>query len=440
MNNQLDPLIELQKEFCLFKLDSKVRVGLLKEINLMKTGHQIDEISMYNKEDGKLLMKRFLETLSVASVPKTLIEDFMNNPNTIAYDRIAFTPKITPKETLNYWIPPNITPVQGSYTLIKSFLFEVICNGDLILFEYLLNFLAHMIQKPEEKPGIMIVMSGGQGTGKGTFFCLLQKIWLKTTLIVSDVDHVIGGFNAALERNYAVCMDEALFSSQKKAMDRLKSFITEAKITVEQKYLPRRSLDSIHRFFAATNHEHFGNIELDSRRFVFLDVSNKFQKNDEYFEILYDAINNSTEINQLYSDLLSRDIVNFKVRKKPETKALLKQKLKSLNGFPRYWYEVLTLGYFDVGGREQSCMNWRDPNFISSNSLSYYYKNFQNGKRQYDTIQFNEIGNHIKKWCTQASSDRKCRNSSTERGYQLPSLIDARKSFENVMGRKITWP
>ena len=114
-----------------------------------------------------------------------------------------------------------------------------------------------MIQKPEEKPGIMIVMSGGQGTGKGTFFCLLQKIWLKTTLIVSDVDHVIGGFNAALERNYAVCMDEALFSSQKKAMDRLKSFITEAKITVEQKYLPRRSLDSIHRFFAATNHEHF---------------------------------------------------------------------------------------------------------------------------------------------------------------------------------------
>ena len=85
MNNQLDPLIELQKEFCLFKLDSKVRVGLLKEINLMKAGHQIDEISMYNKEDGKLLMKRFLETLSVAPVPKTLIEDFMNNPNSIAY-------------------------------------------------------------------------------------------------------------------------------------------------------------------------------------------------------------------------------------------------------------------------------------------------------------------------------------------------------------------
>ena len=440
MNNQLNPLIELQKEFCLFRLGSKITVGLLKEINSMKTGHRIDEINMYNKEDGKFLMKRFLETLSVVTVPKTLIEDFMNNPKTIEYDRVAFTPKITPKETLNYWIPPNITPVQGSYTLIKSFLFEVICNGDLNIFEYLLDFLAHMIQKPEEKPGVMFVMLGGEGIGKGTFFYLLQKIWSKTTLIVSDIDHVIGGYNAALEKNYIVCMDEALFKGQKKAMDSLKSFITETTITIEQKYQPRRSLESIHRFFAATNHEHFGNIELDSRRFVFLDVSNKFQKNDEYFETLYDAINNSTEINQLYSDLLSRDIVNFKVRKKPETKALLKQKLKSLNGFPRYWYEVLTLGYFDVGGREQSCIDWTDPNFISSKSLFYYYKNFQNGKRLYDTIQFNEISNHIKKLCTQANSVRKCRNNSSERGYQLPSLIDARKSFENIIGTKKKWP
>ena len=58
---------------------------------------------------------------------------------------------------------------------------------------------------------------------------------MANNVLVSDIEHVIGGFNASLERNYAVCMDEALFRGQKKAMERLKSFVTEPTITIEHK-------------------------------------------------------------------------------------------------------------------------------------------------------------------------------------------------------------
>ncbi len=437
---QLDPLAELQKEFCLLSLDSQIRVGLNEEIRKVKNGQSDDGISMYQIPAGKLLMQRCLENLPVSTNVKDCIQNFMVSPKTLIYDKIAFTPKNTPKSTLNYWVEPSAGSSFKSSPLIVSFIKEVICNGDRNLFYYLRDFLAHMLQKPEEKPGVMIVLIGGQGTGKGTFYSLLRKIWPITTLEVSNIEHVTGGFNAALERNYVVCMDEALFSGQKQAMDRLKSLITEPSITIEQKYEPRRSLISIHRFFASSNHDHFGNIAIDDRRFVFCNVSDQYQGNYGYFKDLYDAINDPNQISGIIKALKLIDLSNFNIRAKPKTKELLQQKLKSLNGFERYWYEVLCSEHLDIGGSILPIIHFdSSSSFLSSMKLSEYYRNFKSGTRQYQSIQFDEIRTGIRKCCPSARKDRKYKNKIQERGYQLPSLITARKEFEKMIGDKINW-
>ena len=73
-----------------------------------------------------------------------------------------------------------------------------------------------MLQCPEHKPGVMLVLLGRQGTGKGLFFQILQRIWSRTSLLVSDIDQIVGRFNAALEHNYVIIMDEAMFSGDRK--------------------------------------------------------------------------------------------------------------------------------------------------------------------------------------------------------------------------------
>ena len=123
--------------------------------------------------------------------------------------------------------------------------------------------------------------------------------------------------------------------------------ITEPKITIEQKYQPRRTIQSLHRFFAASNHDHFGNIELDDRRFVFLRVSDKRQGDHDYFSGLYAAIDDPVQLSAFAYDLATLDIADFNFRAKPNTGELLEQKLQSLRGFARYWYEVLSTGYID---------------------------------------------------------------------------------------------
>ena len=105
------------------------------------------------------------------------------------------------------WVGPTITPKKGEWSLIKMFLLEIICNGDQEAYEYLIRYIAHALQKPSEKPVVMIILLGGQGIGKGTLGRIFQRIWSATYIQVNNISLVTGSFNASLERAYIVFMD-----------------------------------------------------------------------------------------------------------------------------------------------------------------------------------------------------------------------------------------
>ena len=434
----IDPLQELQKTFCLIVMDSQIRIGDRREIAAIKQGTRAEDLNMFKQSDGRLEMRRCLENLPVSCKPNEAIEAFLTNPNTLRYDTVAFTPLPTPATTINYWVPPSVQPQSGDPSKIGKFLNQVICNRQRESLIYLIKFLAHMWQKPEEKPGVAIVLLGGQGTGKGTFFQLLANIWTRTTLQVSSVEHIVGGFNAAMERNFIINMDEALFSGDRRAMDRLKSMITEPTITIEQKYQPRRTVGSIHRFFAASNHQHFGNIEKDDRRFVFLRVSEERKGDHNYFGEIHSAINDPFQLAAFCQVLATTDIADFNVRSKPNTSELIQQKLKSLRGFERFWYEVLCTG--DVGFPDPYISHaWQESMFISTKSLTAAYEKHARKYRQYDSIQSAEINKGLAFWCPDACQDRKQINNEQQRGYQLPHIDLAKENFEEAIGGKVDW-
>ncbi len=207
------PLQELQSAFCLLRLSGDVVIAEYKQIDALRSGVDREGVQMFRMTPGKLLLRRHLEALPLPSDVGKAISEFMVSPNTTVYHRIAFSPLKTPPTTLNLWSGPTAIPRSGSWDTIKSFLLEVIADGDIGLYRYLILFLSHMLQKPEDKPGVVIAMLGGQGTGKGSALRIVERIWSSSTLLVSDVDHVIGRFNAALECNYAICMDEAMRST-----------------------------------------------------------------------------------------------------------------------------------------------------------------------------------------------------------------------------------
>lgn len=443
---QINPLQALQQAFCLFKLGGELWLGELDQLAARQQGSSADGEYLLRLGAGKLLMRRYLEALPVFSDHKKVITNFLDSPGTRVYNGLAFSPTPTAGDVFNMWVPPTVVPAPGDWRDLRSFLLEVICAGDRWAFRYLIRFLAHMLQKPEEKPGIMIVLLGGQGTGKGTFFRLLQAIWSRTTLLTVDVDHVIGNFNAAIERNYVICMDEALFAGDRKAADRLKSFVTEPTVTIEQKHQPRRTIQSVHRFFAASNHDHFAQVDPDDRRLLILRVSDTRKGEHLYWERIHRMIADPQVIAATVHDLQRYQLQHFRVRQKPKTFAHMDQRLKSLAGFNRYWFEVLQTGDLSPGSPLGLSEPWQGSQFISSKQLMANWRDFERQARQFAPRQIKEVHDAIRRLCPSATpvrtvqnKVRTVQNKNQARGHQLPPLPDARAEFEKFMGGPIQW-
>lgn len=431
-------LILLQSHFALSRIGGDIRVVDLGELAMLKAGTGMRYVHLYKKADASLLMQRFLETQPVPCEPKRTIANFFIDPATRVFDHIAFDPRPTSAATLNLWAPSPIQPIKGDWSILARFLRDIICGGDAVVCEYFLQFIAHMLQHPQVKPGIMPVMLGGQGTGKGTLFALLRAIWPSTTLLVGDVDHVTGGFNSVLECVYIVCLDEAIFRGDRKALDRMKSLITEPEITIEAKFQPRRSLRSFHRFFAASNHQHFAHVEADDRRFLFMRVSESRKCDFDYFDSIHAAIDDQSTIAAFVHDLLDFDLSCFNVRHRPSTTEHTEQKLHSLTGFDRYWYDVLNTGSLSPSGIFID--SWSTACFAASTTLTVAYREFGSTDRHAGAFTERDLAGSLKRLCPSALDARRKAGGPQQRGYDLPTIGQARREFEKVIGACISWP
>ena len=432
IQKQSTALSTIQNRFALLDLANEIRVVDLQQVADVMFGKG-SEVSFYRRTEGLIIISRELENLPFPVKAADEFKNFLVNPNTQMFNAVAFSPLATPVTTLNYWIEPSIKPFQGDWFVIQEFLHTVICNNNVALFDYLIHYLAHMLQRPHEKPGIMIVFLSGQGCGKGTFYKLLGRIWSRTTLQVCDINEITGQFNAALERNYVVCMDEALFAGDKKSLDKLKSLVTEPKCRIEQKHQPSRSIDSYHRFFASSNHDHFVHVDKDDRRFLFIRVSSVHKQDQIYFDAVNDALDDDAVIAAMMHDLANLDLTGFNIRKRPLTEEHLSQRLQSLSGFERFWYEALQTGKID------SFNEWDKPIFISTWSLINNYKEYDKNAARYNPIQQQQIATTLKTICPSATSARKKVLNKQERGYELPEIKVARKEFEMMLGTSVEW-
>jgi len=441
----------LQSKFAIVMLSGTHFLVSLDQVEAIKSGRTRANLSLMKKTDGDLAMRRLLEATPLPSDSKT-VASFWVDPGTKIFTRIAFDPNDKDASTLNLWADSPIIAAKGDWSIIKNYLFVIICSRSRKKYKYLRRYLAHMVQRPGEKPGVMIVLIGPQGVGKGLFFQLLSKIWPTTFLLVSNIHSIVTGFSSALECRYVVCLDEGMFHGDKVAIERLKSTITEPFVSVEEKFQPQRSIRSVHRFFAATNNAHYATVDRDDRRFVFFEVSAERQGDHEYYAKLVAAMDDPAVIAAMMADLKSTNLTHFNVRNRPRTVELASQKLQSLAGVSRFWFEILCAG--DLRGTDQrSSLHlpapepWNEARFIATARLIELVKSADPTAARFGLIQQGEVHNRVLKLCPSAKSARRAgvsagglsKDTAQQRGIDLPSLAQARMDFERFMGMQIDW-
>lgn len=244
-----------------------------------------------------------------------------------------------PKGVFNFFRGFAIKGKAGDCSIYLNHLKEVICNNDQAAYEYLVGWLAHLFQKPDEKPGVSIVMKSVEGTGKGAMAEPLLKILGAHGNKTNGAYALTGRFNGIVANRLLIFADETDLTDGN-ASEKIKAMITEPTVNMERKGLEIEPLPNFCRFIFASNHARALNAGKRERRFLVLEPSEAKAQDKEYFTVLWNWINKGGA-EKLLNYLLSVDISNFNPHKCPQTQSLVDEKLANLRGIDRYFYEEI---------------------------------------------------------------------------------------------------
>lgn len=274
-------------------------------------------------------------------------DHWLGSPDRRQYiDGVTFDPSGRQQETgvLNLWKGFTTKPAPGDWSLLRTHIKDVLCGRDHERFDYLLGWLAKMLQQPDSQGEVAVVLKGGEGTGKGTLAKALLTIIGHHSLAISNSKHLTGNFNSHLRDCVFLFADEAFFAGDKASIGSLKSLITEPYLTVEAKYQNALQIPNFLHILMASNEEWVVPASLDARRFFVLEVPDDKKGQHAYFAAIWKQMEAGGYAGMLH-DLLALDLSEFNVRDVPITEGLQAQKKLSLGTTDAWWMEVLHRGY-----------------------------------------------------------------------------------------------
>lgn len=232
---------------------------------------------------------------------------------------------------LNLWRGFNRKARRGKCKRMLRHLWDVVCSGNPQHFRYLLAWMAHLVQKPWEAPGVVVVLrSLAEGSGKSSVGVWLAEIFGDHALVIAEPTHLLSKFNAHLETRCLVVLNELHWAGNKEAASKFKSIITDPYLTVERKHGGVYAVPNILHIMAATNAEWAVPAGHGARRFFVLDVDQERTGDHPYFDALRrEADNGGIEALMYILQRFKLDRINL--RAVPITEALRDQQERSLS-------------------------------------------------------------------------------------------------------------
>lgn len=279
---------------------------------------------------------------------------WMEHPNRMEYEGMVFSPGRDVAGYLNLWQGWGVTPKPGACHAYREFVWDVICNGDDELFDYVMSWCAYMIQFPALLPETAIVLRGREGIGKNTFVDPLRDIVGKAHfLLLSSLNQVTGRFSGHLANALLVFCNESVWGGDKSAQGVLKSMITDDVQPVEYKGRDIVMVRSCRHLIFATNESWAVPRGADDRRYVIADVSDAKKGDYAYWQKIRAEMKGGGT-GALMHELMQRDLSGWHPRNIP--KRLLEYgwelKIQSSGSIVKWWFDVLRRGWLFAEERE----------------------------------------------------------------------------------------
>lgn len=211
-------------------------------------------------------------------------------------------PLITEDKNLNLWKGYNLCKEQcinfieqpdygwdrarEEWNFYKNHIEEHLCNEDLDLANYVLNWMASVLQRPGKKTEVMLVVKGPEGVGKSAVFAKdsqFQKIIAQSVekgpfYQISETNRLFCRFNDRMKDVRLMILNEALFAGDKKTLSQLKELITDSITTTEKKFGNAINIDQFYDLISITNYQRASPFTTSSRRWQGIETGKKLSK------------------------------------------------------------------------------------------------------------------------------------------------------------------
>jgi len=258
---------------------------------------------------------------------KPFLKTWFDDADKRFYDYVDFLPppQVCNDNTFNLW---NGLAIDKSDELLSIDcdeileLINVLCNHHQDSIEYILNWLADIVQNPGKKCGTAVVLKSKQGAGKGTLIEIMRKILGDYVGETSNPQQDVFGNHGNIHiGKLLVSLDEIGNSDTNKVLGRLKNIITSNKCIYNEKGIKQTEVNNNCRFIFTTNKSIPISLDgADDRRYCLLEASNEYCKDNAFWQNFYtNNVQNMDKIKAFYSFLKQRDLTGVNWMAFPKT-------------------------------------------------------------------------------------------------------------------------
>lgn len=254
-------------------------------------------------------------------VSKPFFDWWLQLPDMRQYNDIQFRPPplALAEGHYNTWSGFKIEEVAPTPVDISLFLKHctVLMEGNPEWGAYLLDLLAHRVQRPGERTEVALLLLGSQGTGKTTFFTLFCRLFYDHNYLITEKAEQITGKFHLLAEKILVLWEEADGQDTHGAADRIKHLTTAESEHSEKKGKDARQHPMCFLPIVTTNHvgRKSINIEATDRRWVVMRTATDHLADPIYFAKLFatkGGMGDPTFMRAVFDCLRARDISKYK--------------------------------------------------------------------------------------------------------------------------------
>lgn len=378
---------------------------------------------------------------------------WLSSPEADSYAGVTFHPEggSRYRERFNLWNGWGCEPSDGTkHEIFLRMLRDGFCGGSVEYYEYLLSWLAHLVQKPAERPGTAIAIVSHQGAGKGTFIEVLTALVGEHNCSgdISNKD-LMGGFNSKIAHKLLINLNEATFSGNHEQVEFMKKLITDPTFRCEFKGLESFDAPNYSRLIVTTNNTNWGRLDADDRRYLVLEPSPDFPQDPDFFRELRRAMFDEGGVANLFHFLKQLDISNWRAMKLPARTTgfdTLEDSMTNRSDL-KFFYELAGLGMIEthrlLAMRRNSEVWYDEPSdhlyvkcgdTVSFANLYDAYVAYCDGNRRMVAEAKNKFSMTLGK--VGGHSFKKLNHTMVK----LPSRDDLRVAVGNILGKwKLEW-